>query len=165
MRAIPLTPSQTDGAGGGGGGTIGGTIAVNQIAYGTALNTIGGSANLTYTGGLFQLIGAAIFKGDGFVWGQQSSTAINYNVLLTDFLVRVVPVPPATITITLPSVITSTVGQVFIIKDGNGFASIGTPLIISARAAETVDGALTQSFIAPYVSVTVRNTGATWDII
>lgn len=162
--SLILTPDQTYSAGGG-GGTIGGTIAVNQIAFGTALDTIGGSANFTFTAGLFRLNGAAIFTGDGFVWGQQSSTGVNYNVLLTDFMVRVVPVPPAPITITLPSVITSTVGQIFIIKDGVGFAGVGTELIISARAAETIDGALTQSFNIPYSSVTVRNTGATWDII
>lgn len=34
---------------GGGGGAIGGTIAATQIAYGTAANTIGGDADLTYT--------------------------------------------------------------------------------------------------------------------
>lgn len=34
---------------GGGGGTIQGTIDVNQIAYGTALDTIGGSANATWS--------------------------------------------------------------------------------------------------------------------
>lgn len=31
-----------------GGGTIGGTIAADQVAFGTALDTIGGSANLLY---------------------------------------------------------------------------------------------------------------------
>lgn len=168
MRAFPLYPNQTEGGGGGGGGTINGTIAANQIAYGTGVDTIGGSANLTYNSGLFTLNGAAIFTGDGFVWGQQSSTAVDYNVLLTDFLVRVVPVPASTITITLPSVITATTGQVFFIKDGNGFASVGTPLIISARAGETIDGALTQSFTnsgSTYVSVMVRNNGSSWDIL
>lgn len=162
---LVATTDRTQGGGGGGGGTIGGTIAANQIAYGTGVDTIGGNANLTYNAGLFTLNGAAIFTGDGFVWGKQTSTAIDYTVLVSDFLIRVVPVPPAVRTITLPFVATTTVGQIFIIKDGNGFAGVGTELVISARAAETIDGALTQSFNTPYVSVMVRNTGATWDII
>ena len=33
---------------GGGGGTIGGTIAANEVAFGTGADTIGGSANLTW---------------------------------------------------------------------------------------------------------------------
>jgi hypothetical protein len=36
--------------GGGGGGTISGTIAAGQVAFGTAANTIGGSADLTWDG-------------------------------------------------------------------------------------------------------------------
>ena len=36
---------------GGGGGGIGGTIAVNQVAFGTALNTIGGDARITFNAG------------------------------------------------------------------------------------------------------------------
>lgn len=35
-------------AGGGGGGSIGGTIAVNEVAFGTGLDTISGSSSLTY---------------------------------------------------------------------------------------------------------------------
>lgn len=162
---LVATTDRTQGGGGGGGGTIGGTIALDQIAFGTALDTIGGSADLTWNGGLLIVDGAAIFRGDGFVWGQQTSTAVDYTVLVSDFLIRVVPVPPAVRTITLPFVATTTVGQIFIIKDGNGFAGVGTELIISARAAETIDGALSHSFNVPYTSVTVRNTGATWDII
>lgn len=34
--------------GGGGGGAIGGTIAANQIAFGTGVDTIGGNANFTF---------------------------------------------------------------------------------------------------------------------
>lgn len=36
-------------AGGGGGGTIGGTIAATQVAFGSALDTIAGSANFIWT--------------------------------------------------------------------------------------------------------------------
>lgn len=43
--------------GGGGGGTIGGTINTNQVAFGTALDTIGGSNNLTWITGTNSLAG------------------------------------------------------------------------------------------------------------
>ncbi len=38
----------TVGLSGGGGGTIGGTIAANQVAFGTAADTIGGDASFTF---------------------------------------------------------------------------------------------------------------------
>jgi hypothetical protein len=45
--------------GGGGAGGIGGTIAVNQVAFGTGADTIGGSANLTYDATTFEITGAS----------------------------------------------------------------------------------------------------------
>lgn len=42
---------------GGGGGSIGGSIALHQIAFGTAANTIGGSNNFYYTGTSVGLVG------------------------------------------------------------------------------------------------------------
>lgn len=54
-----------------GGGGIGGTIAANQIAFGTAPNTIGGSADLTWTSGVF----AATTSGvSGFTVSDNSSS-------------------------------------------------------------------------------------------
>lgn len=38
------------GGGGGGGGTIGGSIALNQVAFGSGTNTIQGNSNFTYDG-------------------------------------------------------------------------------------------------------------------
>lgn len=40
-------------------GGIGGTIAANQVAFGTAPDTIGGSANLTYDATTFEITGAS----------------------------------------------------------------------------------------------------------
>jgi len=40
-------------------GGIGGTIAVNQVAFGTGADTIGGSANLTYDTTTFEITGAS----------------------------------------------------------------------------------------------------------
>lgn len=47
--AINLSPISARGGAGGGNATIAGTIAAAQVAFGSAANTITGSANLTYT--------------------------------------------------------------------------------------------------------------------
>lgn len=49
--------------GGGGGGTIGGSIATNQVAFGSAANTISGSNNLTWVNSTGIL--SASFGGNG----------------------------------------------------------------------------------------------------
>ncbi len=46
----------------GGGGTIGGSIAINQVAVGTGANTIGGSSALNYTSSILNVTGA-VFTG------------------------------------------------------------------------------------------------------
>ena len=53
-----------------GGGTIGGTIAANEVAFGTALNTISGSGDLTFDGTSLKVIsqgggGTEFFEVDG----------------------------------------------------------------------------------------------------
>ena len=45
--------------GGGGGGTISGSIALNQVAVGSAANTIGGSSALTFASGVLGVTGAS----------------------------------------------------------------------------------------------------------
>lgn len=47
----------------GGGGTIGGTIANTQIAYGTALDTIGGSSSLTFASNFVNVTGGIWCNG------------------------------------------------------------------------------------------------------
>ncbi len=62
---------------GGGGGSIGGTIAITQVAVGTAANTIGGSSDLTFSaGGLSNL---QVISGQcGFLANQAISDAVSY---------------------------------------------------------------------------------------
>ena len=63
-------------AGGGGGGTIGGTVGTNEVAYGTAPDTIGGDPNLTYDGTNFTVAtgGSVVDIGQGFVTGGPNLT-------------------------------------------------------------------------------------------
>lgn len=49
------TASARGGSGAGAGGNISGTIAANQVAFGSGVNTIQGSAGLTYTAGQLDL--------------------------------------------------------------------------------------------------------------
>lgn len=161
--SLVLLPPQTSGSSGG-GGTIGGSIAANQVAVGSGVNTISGSANLQWNGSTLTVNGA-IYGTGALVLSKTTSTAVSYSMAATDLFLRVIPVPPAAITITLPAVATASTGQIYVIKDGNGFAGVGTELTISAQAGETIDGSLTQVFNTPWVSIMVRNTGSTWDII
>jgi hypothetical protein len=68
--------------------TIAGTIAVNQVAFGTAPNTIGGSANLTYTTGtqfleLLSTTGSGSFLGLPAAFHINDGAAPTWNIALT----------------------------------------------------------------------------------
>lgn len=77
--------SWTDFGSGGGGGTIGGSIAANQVAYGSGANTIQGSSTLTYNGSALALAPSAVSSGAVSTWkvtaaantGQTASTEVN----------------------------------------------------------------------------------------
>lgn len=59
---------------GGGSGTIGGSIAANQVAFGSAANTITGSANLTYTDGAALNITSSAIGNTNLILNQFSTT-------------------------------------------------------------------------------------------
>ncbi len=159
-----LTPDRTQGGGGGGGGAIGGTIAADQVAYGTALDTIGGTNNLKWINGTTTLaIGGNLYVTKALVFSKSRTTAVSDTALATDLKIRVVPVPPAAITITMDTVANFSAGQIVIIKDGNGFASAGTPLTISS--VDLIDGLVSQVFTVAWTCVWLQCTGTTWDII
>lgn len=99
---------------------------------------------------------------------KQVSTAVDYTVLSTDFNVDLVPVPPAPITITLPSAGGTDIGygKIFIIKDVLLAASLLTPFTITAQAGETIDGALTYVMTNPGEVIWLMSLGGTkWKII
>ena len=64
---------------GGGGGTIGGAIAAGQVAYGSAANTITGSADITFASGLLTLNKAT---GKNLQLGDLTSAAVTTPVQL-----------------------------------------------------------------------------------
>jgi len=68
----------------GGGGTIGGSIAVNQIAYGSGTNTIQGSANLTYDGTREVLTGSISTGNLLNLAATNSGTSTALNLALTN---------------------------------------------------------------------------------
>lgn len=163
MGAFPLYPDQTSG-GGGGGGTIGGTIDSEQIAYGTGVDTIGGNNNLKWINGTTTLaIGGNLYVTKVPILSKVRSVAVSDTALASDFKIRVVPVPAASVTITLDAVANFSAGQILVIKDGNGFASVATPLTISS--GDLIDGAASQIFTIGWTCIWLQCTGTTWDII
>ena len=159
-----------DGSGGGGGNVMG-TGAAGQIAFWVGLNTISGDNNAFWDNtnkrlGLAQTTPLSTFHLNGsFTSEKQVKTAVNYNVLLTDNYIGVVPVPPVQVTITLPPVASAGQGKVYVIKDEVGFAGLGTPLIVAAQVGETIDGVLIQVYTTAHISVTVRCDGNGWFVI
>lgn len=81
-------------AAGGGGGSIGGAIGLNQVAFGTALNTIGGDPQLTFVSGtgVFALQGASPFFTANRTTNTvtiENGTAPTKSVILTEAQVSV----------------------------------------------------------------------------
>lgn len=169
-----LEPSQTYG-GGGGGGTIGGSIASPQVAFGTAANTIGGSNFLTWDNANKNLgVGGSSATSTLHDFGSVNfskvvSTAVNYTALASDYQIDCNPVPPAAITITLPSSGAAGIGygKRFMISDVVGGAAVGTPITIAAAGGETIDGAATFVINVAWSSIEIRSQGGTngWKVI
>lgn len=68
----------------GGGGTIGGSIAANQVAYGTAANTISGSGNMTYVSG-------TLISDNGTSYALKTTGQIGVNNVLGEEVVEFEP--------------------------------------------------------------------------
>lgn len=64
-----------------GGGTIGGSIAVNQIAFGSGVNTIQGSSNLLYVDNRIEW-GGTTRSGDSYSLAMNGSTAFNVGAIV-----------------------------------------------------------------------------------
>jgi hypothetical protein len=66
-------------------------------------------------------------------------------------------------TITIPAIYC--VGSVIEIKDINGLASVGTPLIIACSGSETIDGAASKTLTTAYSYIRLVKTNPTvWSI-
>lgn len=109
-------------------------------------------------------VSAGSLTVDGPVVNKRVATAIDYNVLATDYYVGVTNVA-VTRTITLPLLSAVTEGQTFVVKDESGAAGIANPIVVDGNGAELVDGAADVRVSTPYGSVTVVSNGTSWSVI
>jgi hypothetical protein len=95
----------------------------------------------------------------GVIGGTVTKTSA-YTATASDFTIRV-DASGGAVTITLPAAASHT-GRLYRIKKVDGSANAVT---IDGNAAETIDGAATQSTTTQYASFTIQSNGTNWDII
>lgn len=93
-----------------------------------------------------------------------TSTATSYTVQTYDYYVGVTDFT-ATRTMTLPAVTNFKEGNSLVFKDEAGTCSPTNSLVLDGNASETIDGATTQTYTTPYVSVTIVMRNGQWFVI
>ena len=68
-------------------------------------------------------------------------------------------------TMTLPSVAAVESGTLFVIKNGNGDATVASPITIDGNGTEKIDGELTIKLESGYAAVTVMASGSSWMVL
>lgn len=126
----------------------------------------GTNATITRSMALWVQSGAARFDGQIQMLGSQKihriSTAIDYNILTSDYYIGVTSTA-APRTITLPSAVTVGNGGVYIIKDESGGAAINN-ITIATTGGQTIDGSSSVIINTNYSSITVNSDGSNWFI-
>lgn len=89
---------------------------------------------------------------------KRTSTAISYQALITDVIIGVTSTAAAR-TITLPAIATTTVGQIFIVKDESNAAGTNN---ITIQGDANINGAATLVINANSGSARLYSTGALW---
>lgn len=93
-----------------------------------------------------------------------TSTAITYQILVTDYIVSVTDNSAAR-TISLPTGASVGIGQTFVIKDAAGTAGSANAITIDTAGAETIDGASSVQITTNYGSMTIYYNGTNYFII
>lgn len=158
----------------GSGGAPGGSTT--QIQFNNA-SSFGGSANLTfngttltgsYTGSLAEVStlssSALLTQGGSYLSGglvhKRTAIATTHTASITEYILGVTAVP----TEILFDATAFTDGQVLVIKDESGAASISNTILLNASASQTIDGAADVSIESPYGSVLLYSNGSNWFI-
>ena len=131
--------------------------ANTQIQFNNS-GDFGASGNLTYDGSTVTIKGASHLSG-GLVH-RHATVASSYTASASDYILGVSAVPTE-IEVNATSFVE---GQVLVIKDESGAASLTDTILLSASAAQTIDGATTVSIESPYGSVLLYSNGSNWFI-
>tara|TARA_Y100000296_G_scaffold57376_1_gene65828 strand:+ start:1006 stop:3519 length:2514 start_codon:yes stop_codon:yes gene_type:complete len=154
-----------------------GTPSNNQVGIWTDANTLEGDSSLTfngttltgsYTGSLAELTtlsaSATLVTGDSYLSGglihKRVSVSSNYTASITDYILGVASVPVSIIF----DATSFTDGQVVVIKDESGAASVANPVALSASASQTIDGEGNVAIESPYGAIQLYSDGANWYI-
>ena len=154
-----------------------GTPSNNQVGIWTDANTLEGDSSLTfngttltgsYTGSLAELTtlsaSATLVTGDSYLSGglihKRVTVSSNYTASITDYILGVASVPVSIIF----DATSFTDGQVVVIKDESGAASVANPVALSASASQTIDGEGNVAIESPYGAIQLYSDGANWYI-
>ena len=91
---------------------------------------------------------------------KHTTVASSYTASASDYILGVSAVPTE-IEVNAASFVE---GQVLVIKDESGAASLSDTILLSASAAQTIDGSTTATIESPYGSVLLYSNGSNWFI-
>lgn len=135
--------------GGGGGGTLDGSF--NNV-------TVAGNLSVA---GTTSLNGAITLNNS--IYYRATLISSNYTVQSSDYIIGV-NTSGGSLTITLPSVASTTSGRTLIIKDEAGFASTNA-IYVSGSGSDTIDGDNSISVDSDHIAIAIYCTSTGWHII
>ena len=141
----------------GDGATTSPAGANTQIQFNNS-GDFGASANLTYDGSTITVKGASHLSGG--VVHRHTTVSTVYTASVTDYILGVSAVPTE---IEVDATLFSE-GQVLVIKDESGAASVSSTISLAPSASQTIDGASAVTIESPYGSVLLYSNGSNWFI-
>ena len=128
----------------------------------TGFTSLSGNVDLGDGGGdTVNIVGGTLNVQNGFVLSQITYKGENYSISAGDYLIDAA----AGFTMTLPSVNNVNGGTVFVIKNGNGDASVASPVTITGSGPGTIDGENSIKLESSYAAVTLVASGSAWLVL
>jgi hypothetical protein len=137
--------------------TISPAGATTQLQYNNS-GDFGASSNLTYDGSTITVKGASHLSGG--VVHRHAAVSTSYTASVTDYILGISAVPTE---IEVDATLFSE-GQVLVIKDESGAASVSSTISLAPSASQTIDGASVATIESPYGSVLLYSNGLNWFI-
>jgi hypothetical protein len=147
--------------------TSGNILVADGDSFESVAMSTDGSVNatgvLTVTGATGNFNVAGKLTHNGLICDPTVSTAGDYTVLLTDYIIHKSGVTSGGDNITLPT--GAARGQIFIIKDISGNVDGTDYIMLACESSETIDGAADYRLNTAYGSITVQFNGTSYFVI
>jgi hypothetical protein len=147
--------------------TSGNILVADGDSFESVAMSTDGSVNaagvLTVTGATGNFNVAGKLTHNGLICDPTVSTAGDYTVLLTDYIIHKSGVTSGGDNITLPT--GAARGQIFIIKDISGNVDSTDYIMLACESSETIDGAADYRLNTAYGSITVQFNGTSYFVI